>query len=269
MKFRDLAWAVGLSSAATLVYGCLVESNLLTLERRTLALPLWPASMSGFRLAVLGDLHLRGEFSAPIARQAISMALAERPDAIALVGDYVGYWSPEIADLLVDVLAPLAEMEGRVVAVPGNHDYMCGSADLLSAIMAPIGIRLLRNESCCAGNVFWVGVDSYNAGEADPVLALSQPGTGPRIALWHEPDLVDALPSGCALMLSGHSHGGQFTFWGGYTPMGSVNGIRYLRGFYPDASTPLYVTRGVGTTGPPSRLNCTPEVSLLTLVPAS
>ena len=80
--------------------------------------------------------------------------------------------------------------------------------------------------------------------------------------------MVDLLPTGCILQLSGHSHGGQFTFPGGFTPMHTKLGEKYVRGFYPEASTPIYVSKGIGTTFLPSRLNCAPEVSILTLVPA-
>jgi predicted MPP superfamily phosphohydrolase len=50
--------------------------------------------------------------------------------------------------------------------------------------------------------------------------------------------------------------------------MGTKNGEKYVEGFFPDASTPLYVTRGVGTTGPPARMGALAEVSILTLHPA-
>ena len=70
------------------------------------------------------------------------------------------------------------------------------------------------------------------------------------------------------LQLSGHSHGGQFKVPYNLTPMTSANGDKYRDGFYPDASTPLFVTRGVGTTGPPSRFLCPPQVAILTLTSA-
>jgi predicted MPP superfamily phosphohydrolase len=47
--------------------------------------------------------------------------------------------------------------------------------------------------------------------------------------------------------------------------MHTKNGEKYVRGYFPNAPTPLYVNRGLGTTGPPSRLNCMPEVTILTL----
>jgi uncharacterized protein len=85
------------------------------------------------------------------------------------------------------------------------------------------------------------------------------------VIVWHEPDAVDALPAGPDLMVSGHSHGGQFLAPWGWAPGTSELGKKYIRGWYPRAPVPLYVSRGVGTTGPPSRLFCPAEVSILTL----
>jgi predicted MPP superfamily phosphohydrolase len=157
-------------------------------------------------------------------------------------------------------------MNGNAVAVPGNHDYMHGHPDRMAPLLESLNIRLLRNESWVHAGITWVGVDSFSAWHADMVAAM-EGVTGPAICLWHEPDAVEFLDEGCQLQISGHSHGGQFIFPGGFTPMHTKWGERYVSGFYPDAKTPIYVSRGIGTTGYPSRLNCAPEVSLLTLVP--
>jgi len=151
--------------------------------------------------------------------------------------------------------------------VPGNHEYWQGDACLMEPILAELGVKLLRNESWVHEEITWAGVDSGVAGEANPFMAMESVEKKPVITLWHEPDMVDYLPLGSALMISGHSHGGQFRFPGGFIPMTTRYGKRYLEGFYPEARTPLYVSRGVGTTGPPSRFLCPPEVSLLTLLP--
>ncbi len=268
MGWKEFGIAAAAAGAATLVYGALVESKRLVLERQTLALPGWPRRLDGFRIAVLGDLHLRDKYSLELCQRAIAMALDESPDMVALVGDYVGYWKAESPWLIGEALTPLMAMMGNVVAVPGNHDYWLGTAAWLRPIMDELNIKLLRNEHWEHEGIEWVGIDSLNAKMANPYKALLHADKKPEIVLWHEPDAVDYLPTGASLMLSGHSHGGQFRFPGGFTPMHTDNGRRYVRGFYPEAPTPLYVTRGVGTTGPPSRFLCPPEVSLLTLVTA-
>jgi predicted MPP superfamily phosphohydrolase len=247
-------------------YGMLVEANRLVVERRTLCLPLWPASKDGFKIAVLSDFHLRGAWSVKLTKRAVSLALAENPDMIVLPGDFVDFWRRESWDFLAWALEDLSQAEGRTVAVPGNHDYFYErDAGRLDPILSNLGIKLLRNEVWSAQGVSWVGVDSAHRGHADPIGSMAQLSELPAVCIWHEPDLVGELPIGCALQISGHSHGGQFKLFPGFAPMHSKLGKKYPEGYYAQTPTPLYVSRGIGTTGPPSRFLCAPEVSLLTL----
>jgi uncharacterized protein len=267
MSLKGLAWAGGLVGAGMLAYGALVEAKNLKLERHTLELPHWPERLRGFRIAVLADMHIRDSHSLTLAKRAVAMALDESPDMVVLPGDIVAYWRDETAWLVGEALEPLMLMQGACVAIPGNHEYWGGDASLLAPILEELDIKLLRNEHWVHEGITWVGVDSGNKGEANPFLAMSGVEHKPIVTLWHEPDLVDYLPLGSSLMIAGHSHGGQFRFPGGFIPMKTRHGEKYIEGFYADARTPLYVSRGVGTTGPPSRFLCPPEVSLLTLVP--
>jgi predicted MPP superfamily phosphohydrolase len=265
MRFRDLAILTGVAGIGMFAYGYLVGRHQLTLERRVLRLPGLPERLDGFRIAVLADLHIHDVESAELSARAVALALAEDPDVVVIVGDFVQHWSPSVPKLLGDVLEPLLLMNGAVVAVPGNHDYDDGDASLLEPICDVLNIKLLRNAAWDHLGISWVGVDSYSAGKSDAALAMSQRGEEPCIAIWHEPDAADILPEGALLQISGHSHGGQFVLPGGITPKRTFMGRKYFSGFYPHAKTPVYVSRGIGTTFLPSRFNCPPEVSLLTL----
>ena len=252
-----------------LVYGALVESKRLVLDKLDIPLEGLPEKLDGFKIAVLADFHLCDKYSVELANRAIDMALDQDPDMVCLVGDFVNYWKPESPWMLGEVLEPLLIMDGSVVAVPGNHDYNAGSPEILRIILEELTIKLLRNESWVHKGICWTGIDSHNEDASDVPKAFAKATKKPTIALWHEPDLVDQLPAGRALLqLSGHSHGGQFKFPFDLTPMTSTNGKKYRDGFYPDAPTPLFVTRGVGTTGPPSRFLCPPQVAILTLTSA-
>ncbi|MBX3118435.1 MAG: metallophosphoesterase [Fimbriimonadaceae bacterium] len=255
------------ASAATLVYGALVESNRLVIQRSRLRLAGWPERLANFKIAVIGDLHLRDEYTCDLGRRAIAAALAEEPDMVVLPGDTIAYWKPESLGMLADVLEPLLLMNGNVVAVPGNHEYWSGTPALIRPIYDELNIKLLQNEAWRHGGVTWAGVDSAAESAADPfaTMRVTSLMEDPVIVVWHEPDLVDWLPSGACLMISGHSHGGQFRLPNGWAPMYTRLGKKYVDGFYPEASTPLFVTRGIGTTGPPSRLFCPPTVDILTL----
>jgi predicted MPP superfamily phosphohydrolase len=251
-----------------LLYGALVEATKLRLERRTLRLRGWPEPLAGYRVALLADLHIRDLSSLRMAQEAVALAMQEEPDVVLLPGDIIAYWKRGVLDWVHAALAGLEPMGGRAFAVPGNHDYFAGRAEWLAPTLDRCGVRLLRNESALVDGVNWVGVDSEIGGHADPYAALrTAQASEPIVVMWHEPDMVDALPQGPELMVAGHSHGGQFVSPWGWAPATSHLGSRYLRGFYPDAPVPLYVSRGVGVTGPPARLFCPAEVSLLTLLP--
>ncbi|CAN5554861.1 metallophosphoesterase [soil metagenome] len=266
MRLKDWALLAGAASGAMFTYGMLFESNRLVAERHLLRLPLWPSRLDGYRIAVLSDLHMRGIWSLRLTKRAVLMALEAEPNFIVLPGDFVDFWRDDSVEMLSEALAPLAVMKGNAVAVPGNHDYFFNrSPEALRSVLDPLGIPLLRNEVLVRDGVSWVGIDSAIDEHCDPVRTMAQLTAGPAISVWHEPDLIRKLPVGCALQISGHSHGGQFRFPFGITPMHSHLGKEFDEGFYPETPTPLYVSRGVGTTGPPSRFLCPPEVSILTL----
>jgi hypothetical protein len=167
---------------------------------------------------------------------------------------------------LAEALDPVLLMEGSAVAVAGNHEYVCGTPEFLRPILDRVNTKLLRNELWVHQGIQWIGIDSANAHRANPFLAMQDMSDDPAVVLWHEPDVVEWLPDGADLMLSGHTHGGQFRFPGGIVPMTTENGRRYLDGWFPEAPTPLFVTRGIGTTGPPSRFLCAPQVAILNLI---
>lgn len=268
-KLFGLASLVTLGGIATLIYGALVESKNLTIERRVLKLPNWPERLNGYTIAVLADLHLRDIYAFELALRAVDAAIKERPDMIVIPGDIVSYWKPGMVNHMHLLFAALAESGIPVIVSLGNRDYVKGSPFPIIDACERYGFQLLRNSAWSNGVIRWVGLDSakvhrhrvQRAFDEASLLAEDQP----IVVLWHEPDMVDELPEGAALMISGHSHGGQFRFPGGFTPMHTRLGERFVRGFYPLASTPIYVSRGIGTTGPPSRLNCPPEVSILQL----
>lgn len=271
MRFRDLAFLVSGAGAASLVYGFFVESGRLVLEKHTLPLPNWPERLRGFRIAVLTDLHLLGPWSLKLAKRAVALALEQEPDMVVIAGDFVESWHKDRSDLVREALEPLLLMDGNVVAVPGNHDYRGADAEKLRPILDSLNIRFLKNEVWNHQGIAWVGLDSILEGDAKPIETVLDVHEQPAIVVWHEPDMVGSLPEGIALQISGHSHGGQFRFFG-FAPAHELLkkpslGTRYSSGFYAESPTPIYVSRGVGVTGPPTRFHCPPEVSLLTLVP--
>ena len=110
------------------------------------------------------------------------------------------------------------------------------------------------------------GLESFWAGRPNPgILDRTAPDTR-HIVLAHEPDAFDALVDPrIALQLSGHTHGGQVRV-PGYGALSLPRwGKRYQMGMFRAGGRQLYVHRGLGTVDDHVRLNCRPEIAMLTL----
>jgi len=252
--------------AGTFAYGALVEANRLKAERHTLRIPGWPTHLSGYRIGLIADLHIRDKQTVVLTRAALAWLKDQNPDILIIGGDLVDRNIPYYRHLLKFALQDLSHFAGKSIAIPGNRDHDRGDVQHIRKIVESHNCQFLLNQVHQQDGIEWIGIDSANGGRPSPYQTVEQANPkNPMVVLWHEPDMVEHLPVGPELMLSGHAHGGQFTTPWGWAPMRTRNGKKYLRGFYPNAPTPLYVTRGLATTFLPARLFCPPEVAILTI----
>ena len=266
---RDLLrW--GASGALTALFaGCYgsVGASAVQLERHTLHLPRWDAD--GMRVALFSDLHSIDAIAVARVQKAVRLALEEKPDLIVIPGDFLNFSEEPFIKLLLQSVEGLHEAKCPVIGTLGNHDYWTNNPrDIIDAIREKTPIKLLRNESVEFEGVTIAGLDDGLVNRHRPKF-LDELDNRSLLLLFHEPDFVEEVPKHVSLQLSGHSHGGQICLPGGLhvkTPRGAW---KYIRGFYPDARAPLFVTKGVGTVGIPCRSFCPPEVTLLTLRSAS
>jgi uncharacterized protein len=227
-----------------------------------------PEGFRGFRIVQLSDIHHSLFF--PLDRVAAVVEIANRlkPDLVALTGDFVTY-SRALIEPVAEMLGELKAQTG-VVAVLGNHDFRVG-AEMIERALRRKRIEVLRNRHILlhrGGDVLPVaGVDDYRYG-ADLGKALRGiRGNVPTVLLAHNPRLVDqAANYEVALMLSGHTHGGQVNL----PLVGSVYGrsperLRFKIGWDRFGSTQIYVSRGIGTVVLPWRVRCPAEIPRLEL----
>ena len=256
-------FAAGAASAAGL--GALGDHTTDALEvvRQNLPLERWDAD--GFVVALLTDTHVNLRTSVERARRACRLAIAEKPDLIVLAGDYITTSADWALTHIRDSLEPLADAPCPCVAVMGNHDYWTHEPRKILNALGRSPARLLRNELLEVQGVQVAGIDDALVNRHRPDVLAGKSLSKSLLAVLHEPDYVEEMPTHVSLQLSGHSHGGQICLPFGrpiHTPKGAR---RYVSGFYAQARVPLYVSRGVGTIGPNLRLFCRPEVSILTL----
>lgn len=242
------------------------------LRRIEVPLERWPAALDGLRVGVIADLHAGApHVDGSKVERIVARMNAERPDVVALLGDYadptVAFGDriePEqVAERLGELRAPLG-----VFAVLGNHDWRHHGERMPRALRAA-GIEVLENDAASVergGELLWVaGVADPNERRPDVGAALAMvPPDAPLIALSHDPDLFPLLRERATVTLAGHTHGGQtgtpvLRDWLAPTRRGYVSGeVREQGGF-------MYVSPGVGTAHAPLRLGAPPEIAVLRL----
>ncbi|HOU42268.1 MAG TPA: metallophosphoesterase [Promineifilum sp.] len=267
---------IQLAGVVVLARATLVEPHRLTLSRLDVPTDRLPAGTPPVRILHISDIHLER----PGVREEQLLALAKEtaPDLILITGDYVNLSYNLDGETHAAVRCLLGQLSARygVFAVLGTP-----AVDLEVAVpplFDGLPVRLLRDEAVAVpvagGTVTLLGLDCHHdiardAATLERVLA-SAPDNGPRILLYHSPDLMpDAVRRGIDLHLCGHTHGGQVRLpLIGPLLTASSLGRRYVMGHYREGRTHLYVSRGIGFEGlsaPRVRLLCPPEVALLTL----
>ncbi len=276
MTRRQFLWRtmqVTLGAAALgaggLGYATSVEPDWIDVRRITLRLRRLVPAFHGYRVVQISDIHIDGWMRERLPG-IVRLINGQRPDLVAITGDFVTTRPGRYAQDLVHALTPLRGRDG-VVAVLGNHDHWSGAATV-RAIIKDSGIDEIGNRVRTvrrgAASLHVAGVDDYmvHADRLDRVLE-HLPGEGAAILLVHEPDFADisAATGRFDLQISGHSHGGQIRlplFGPPYLPR---LGRKYPLGLYRVGEMLQYTNRGLGMLGPHVRLNCRPEVTVFTL----
>ena len=275
-KFLRRVGQVGLGLAATggatVGYG-FYEASQIRIRRQRVAIPNLPRGFDGVTVGVLTDFHHGPFVSLDFIRRAVGIANGLSPDLFALLGDFAhkGTHTHEQLPPCMTEVAKLSAPLG-VFAVPGNHDMGKGGAVYREVMPRTPQVTDLTNRAVPVtrnGETLWLaGVDDLWWGKPDVAAALTHvPANATALLLSHNPDLAELSPDPrVGLMLSGHTHGGQ-AYVPGYGPLWlpSRYGSKYCGGLVRGPMSQVFVSRGLGEAGVPLRLNCPPEINVLTL----
>jgi len=248
----------------TSAYGFLYARHQLGVTRETIGVFGLPAALGGLRIGLLTDIHRSRWVSHEDVRDAVTMVMAERPDLIVLGGDYVTWGDRQYVGPSADALAPLSAPNG-VFAILGNHD---DDHEMPAALMKN-GVQVLKDARTHlvinGEGVDLAGIRYWTRRPAD-IAAVVRGAASPIVLLAHDPRrLTEAAALNIPLVLSGHTHGGQVVLPG----LGAIAAQKFpvLAGIGRQQRTTMFVSRGVGTVYVPVRINCPPEVAVLTLHP--
>ncbi len=230
-----------------------------------------PKDFAGFKIVQITDIHagltVKRDWVETIAKEVADL----KPDLIAFTGDLADGSVPHLRN---DV-APLGELQaphGKFF-VTGNHEYYSGVEQWVDEARR-LGYDVLLNEHRLVQRN---GSALVVAGVTDPTGAQMMPQThtpdskaaiasapqdSVKILLAHQPkEVFEAQPLGYHLMLSGHTHGGQFFPWNLVAALAQP----YISGLHDHKGTWVYVSKGTGYWGPPVRLGARSEITVITL----
>ena len=245
-------------------YGFLYERHRIEVTRATLQVSGWSDALAGLRIGFLTDFHRSDTVSHELIARAVSLTLAEQPDLIVLGGDYVTWGDRRFVEPAAEALAALKAPLG-VFGILGNHD---DDHDMPAALAAR-GFTMLRDARTqirVRGEPLDLVGIRYWTRRVEDLTRLLRGGSPNTVLLAHTPSrLIEAAALAVPVVLSGHTHGGQIVLPG----IGAVAARKFpvIAGSARRENTAIFVSRGVGTVYLPVRLNCPPEVAIVTLQP--
>ncbi|KAF3467121.1 metallophosphoesterase [Streptomyces sp. Tu 3180] len=261
---RVVGGAAAAAALGTVGYGTYGVLRGPQVKRVTVPLAKLPRAAHGYRIAVVSDIHLGPVLGRGFAQKVVDTINSTQPDLIAVVGDLV---DGSVKDL-GPAAAPLARLTARHGSffVTGNHEYFSGAEQWVDEVRR-LGLRPLENARTELPHFDLAGVNDV-AGEDEGQGPDYARALGDRdrsracVLLAHQPvQIHEAVDHGVDLQLSGHTHGGQL--WPGNLVAGAANPT--LAGLDRYGDTQLYVSRGAGAWGPPTRVGAPSDITVIEL----
>lgn len=262
--------------AAVLAALCLTAADSrwhLELTRYEIALPGLPPELEGLRIVHLSDLH--GARFGPGNRRLTELLRLEKPDIVALTGDFAGNRGQLGA--VEELLRGLPE-DAASYYITGNHEWAGGVAQEMKTLMARYGVTCLENGYVSyeknGARITVAGVEDPNAWaemkRPEELAAELRRARPEDFVLWlgHRNYWVKYYPDlPVDLILSGHAHGGivRLPGLGGLLNVEHRLGADYEAGLYWSGSYCMEVSRGLGNSIPIPRLFNRPELVSLVL----
>jgi predicted MPP superfamily phosphohydrolase len=256
-----LATAAG-ALTGTGVYGVAYERHQIGVTNAALPVVGLAPTLNGLRIGLLTDVHHSRTVPASDVARAVELMMASEPDLIVLGGDYVTWGERAYVGPVAELLAPLAAPHG-VFAILGNHD---DDRDMPAALQSRkfTVLKDQRTRITIRGEKLEIAGIRFWTRRASDVARVLRGATDTTILLAHDPRrLTQAAALDVPAVLSGHTHGGQVVLPG----LGAIarRSFPIVAGLGSRNNTNIFVSRGVGTVYVPIRVNCPPEIAIVTL----
>ena len=268
-RFKKIYKAMLFFITALLLSSCasLSPNGVGRVKRYSFADEAVPDGFDGYKIAFVSDIHYPSLFDRSRLNKLTRRLQKESPDILLLGGDYVT--SDAYLDELFDSLSSVGPSDG-IYAVLGNHERRY--RDVAVRSMDDYGIVLLADSVVPVerGNsvIYLVGIYdsfSYDSLVVQPAETVADDSF--VMLLCHTPDYAERSSTTADIVFSGHTHGGQVSLFGLYTPVKNTQyGNRFLRGMNETTSgATVITTTGVGTSRRKVRFCVPSEIVFVTL----
>jgi hypothetical protein len=244
-----------------------------------------PDNLKGTTFSLISDIHSGPYMDEATMKEYTDVINSLNSDFILLPGDFTNSSKTEIHPFN-NAFKNLKAKYG-IYGTLGNHDYFSDPDYIADAVNNESPIKMLRNKSQIIninGNDLCImGVedtrdsgtnrDSILIDYIDKTIKITADENKnyndiPKIMLCHKPYIFNNIADkNLDLIVSGHTHGGQIVFvkLGDFNLSIAASISKYVSGYYREGNSQMYVSRGIGTVALPIRLNCPPEITMLTL----
>ena len=278
-KKKFIFLAVAAAVLVALVIWIAWGNTALELNTYTISSSKLSQSFDGYRIAHVSDLH-NAEMGKDNEKLLTILRDAD-PDMIAITGDLIDSRSTNV-EIALNFIREAVKIAPCYYVI-GNHEARVNEYDELKSGMESAGVIVLEDAqteiSLDGDTITLIGVNDpsyqtdYLFGDSETVMntkleELRTENGEFTVLLSHRPELFDAYTDhGMDLVLSGHAHGGQFRlpFIGGVVAPNQGLFPEYDAGIYTEGNTNMLVSRGVGNSILPFRINNRPEVILIVL----
>lgn len=266
---RGLVAAPLVAVSAVSAYTRLIEPYAYWVSETDVFIRDLPGRFEGFRITQLTDIHHSRILGLSEVRRVVDLAQQTKPDMFVLTGDYSTSYRRYI-EPCAEALSGLSAPDG-VWAVLGNHDHYT-DPELTRRALARNRIAVLNNAHTTLRRgpdaLQLSGIDdwTWNAVNWPRAFTGLDPRT-PTVLLSHQPTVLDFEQTRqVALIISGHTHGGQLNFPVlGAPARFATKDLKYAQGLFRRGDTQLYVSSGTGVIGLPLRFGVRPEIAVLRL----
>lgn len=234
-----------------------------------------PPELEGFSIVQISDVHVGPTVHRGRIQEIVGTINGLNPDLVAVTGDLVD----GSVERLKEHVAPLAGIRARhgVFFSTGNHEYYSGAEAWCEHVASALGMTVLLDEhitithqghTLVVGGVADLKAEQHVASHRSDAFAAIEGApedAALRLLLAHQPpSIYEAALAGWDLVLSGHTHAGQFFPFTLLIHLAQP----FVSGLHKVEKAWLYVNRGTTYWGPPIRLGAAQEITRLVLMRA-